>query len=92
VHFGEWVLVREAVEHFMRLDGHRRLDDAKALRESRASFAEEVEKRQADEDTEVSPEVQRYVRALTRGANDKARRGERHLALLSRMEPIVKDA
>lgn len=52
-----------------------------ALREELIRFGEKVSARLADEEARVSRQVARYVRALARGANDKARRGERHVAL-----------
>jgi hypothetical protein len=78
-----------AVAHLLREHGSAPARRVVAVRRELTSFADEVEVRQADEDAPVPPEVQRYVRALTRGANDKARRGERHLALLARLEPVV---
>ena len=50
-------------------------------------FADQVDELQADEEAEVSGEAQRYLRSLSRGANDKARRGERHQALLEFLAP-----
>lgn len=78
-----------ALAHLLREHGSAPRKHIRAVRGALTDFAEQVETRQADEDATVSPDVQRYVRALTRGANDKARRGERHLALLDRLVPIV---
>lgn len=81
-----------AIAHLLRERGSVPRARIRVFRESLTRFAEQVEERQADEDAEVAPEVQRYVRALTRGANDKFRRGERHLALLARLEALLDDA
>jgi hypothetical protein len=78
-----------AIAHLLREQGNAPRKRIQPLRTALTQFAEEVEIRQADDDAPVSPEVQRYVRALTRGANDKARRGERHLALLARLNPVI---
>ena len=81
-----------ALAYLLREYGNEPRRKIRMFRDALTSFAEEVEARQADEEARVSPEVQRYVRALTRGANDKARRGERHLALLERLEPLLADS
>ena len=46
-------------------------------------FADDVQRRIADEDAEVPPTVAQYVPAVQRGTTDKARRGARHEALFS---------
>jgi N-methylhydantoinase A len=62
-----------------------RPDDATkdALRDALPEFAESVDALQADDEATVAEPVRRYLRALSRGANDKTRRGERHQALLA---------
>ncbi len=52
------------------------------LRSALQKFAAEVDERLADDDAKVSKPAARYVRNVQRGANDKARRAERHAALL----------
>jgi Protein of unknown function DUF262 len=46
------------------------------------SFADEINRRRADEKAKVAKGVQSYVRAIERGANDKPRRAARHQALV----------
>lgn len=58
------------------------------LRKRLEEFAEEVDARLGDDSVPVSTEVAQYVRAVQRGANDKARRAERHAALLKVIEPM----
>jgi Protein of unknown function DUF262 len=53
------------------------------LRRSLINFAKTVEARLADENFSAPPEVKQYARAVQRGANDKARRAERHDALMT---------
>lgn len=67
-------------------DGDLPEDNAVALRECLLEFGEQVSERLAEEEAEVPASVARYVRAIARGANDKARRGERHNALLEEIE------
>ncbi len=57
------------------------------LREALVSFAEKINARLAEEETRVSLEVIRYVRAVEKGANDKKRRADRHKSLLTILEP-----
>jgi hypothetical protein len=51
---------------------------AGSIRKVLESFAGEVDERIADEDASVSQEAADYVSAVQKGANDKARRAERH--------------
>lgn len=60
------------------------------LRGSLLSFAQKVDDRLADEQGEASKEVMGYVRAVEKGANDKARRAARHSILVALMEPFFK--
>ena len=60
------------------------------LRKSLHTFAEKVDERLADEEVEVGKEVVDYVRAVEKGANDKARRAARHSILVGLMEPFFK--
>lgn len=53
-----------------------------------AAFEIEVDKRLADENAHVSDNAVDYVRAVEKGANDKNRRGARHLVLLNILEPV----
>lgn len=50
------------------------------LRRVLTGFAAEIDDRRTDEDAGVSEEAVTYVRAVTKGANDKARRAARHEA------------
>jgi len=59
----------------------------KRLARALSDFVEEVEALQADEEAAASEEARRYLHALSRGANDKSRRGERHQALLAYLDP-----
>jgi hypothetical protein len=56
------------------------------LRHSLEQFGNEVDERLANEDLKVSKEAATYVRAVEKGANDKARRADRHEVLLRLME------
>lgn len=50
------------------------------------SFAKEVSLRLSDENSSVSADAVDYVRAVEKGANDKARRAARHVVLLKLMK------
>jgi hypothetical protein len=63
-----------ALQREMHLPARER----KNLREHLLEFGDAVDERLADEDADVEPEVIDYVRAVEKGANDKARRGDRH--------------
>lgn len=78
-----------ALAHLVREHGRIPVGRARPMRLALERFADEVEVRQADDEARVSRPVARYVRALTRGANDKTRRGERHVALLDVLEPLM---
>jgi len=51
-------------------------------------FAGEVDKRLADEGARVSIDAIKYVRAVEKGANDKNRRGERHILTTKVISPF----
>ncbi len=51
------------------------------------AFADEVDEAIASPRSRLSKEASTYARAVERGANDKARRADRHLALTDAMEP-----
>jgi Protein of unknown function DUF262 len=53
------------------------------VRKALIDFAHAVDKWMADEHTPVSDEVTAYGRAVQRGANDKARRAQRHEAIMT---------
>ena len=53
------------------------------VRSSLLKLATDVDRRLADDEAKVSKAAAQYVRNVQRGANDKARRAERHAALLS---------
>jgi hypothetical protein len=61
-----------------------------ALKKRLHNFASEVYKRLADESAKVSKTAIGYVRAVEKGANDKKRRGDRHLLLTSVMKSYFK--
>lgn len=61
------------------------------LRKSLLSFAEKVDNRLADENIESENNVIEYVRAVEKGANDKARRATRHIILVKLMTPFYKE-
>jgi hypothetical protein len=56
-------------------------DNVSALSEKLRSFAEEIDLRTSNEEAVVSREAINYVRNVRKGANDKSRRGERHVSL-----------
>lgn len=70
-------------------EGSELLADRQRLREGLDVSAKEVEARLADDEARVSREAVAYVRNVSRGASEKARRGERHLALLSMIQRTV---
>jgi hypothetical protein len=59
-------------------------------RKSVLAFAAKVDERLADETVEVENEVMEYVRAVEKGANDKARRAARYAILVALMEPFFR--
>ena len=68
------------------------LDKLPAKRAGRAllKFAEEIDVRLSDDELPVGKEAADYVRAVQKGANDKKRRADRHLALLKILDPFFK--
>ena len=69
------------------------LPDSRAGKLSRAlaEFAGEIDTRLGDERAKVSKEVVEYVRAVEKGVNDKARRADRHKALLALIQGFFSD-
>jgi len=63
------------------------IGDLRGLRRALDRLAEGVASRLADPAVKADKDVIRYVRAVEKGANDKARRGERHLV----MTELLKD-
>jgi len=59
-----------------------------AFRKELDALAAEVDKRMADEHANVSQDAKDYVRAVEKGANDKARRAERHRVVTALIEPF----
>jgi hypothetical protein len=55
-------------------------------------FEREVDARLANDTYDTSETVIKYARAVQRGVNDKARRAERHAALLDLITPYFKRA
>jgi hypothetical protein len=64
---------------------------ASNLKRTLLDFGEKVSKRLADENARVNKNVASYVRAVEKGANDKKRRADRHLALLDEVKSYFKD-
>lgn len=60
------------------------------VRKALLAFAQDVDERLADEEAEVRREAIDYVRAVEKGANDKARRAVRHATLVALMTPFFK--
>lgn len=56
------------------------------VRKALIRFADEVDRRLGDETIVVKEHVIQYVRAVEKGANDKKRRGDRHVALMTVMK------
>jgi hypothetical protein len=56
------------------------------IRKTLDSFAAEVDARLGDEDAQVRQDAIDYVRAVEKGANDKARRAERHRIMTQLIE------
>jgi hypothetical protein len=61
-----------------------------ALRKDLLDFANQVDRRLADENAKVSNNAIRYVRAVEKGANDKKRRADRQAALLKILKPYIR--
>ena len=59
-------------------------------RRALADIAAEINTRLGDEEAKVSKNVVQYVRAVEKGANDKKRRADRHLALLSVLDQFFR--
>jgi hypothetical protein len=57
-----------------------------ALRDLLDNFSKDVNRRLANEDAQVTPDVIEYVRAVEKGVNDKARRADRHRVLVGLIE------
>lgn len=53
------------------------------VRKALERFAREVDRRLTDEEAKISKNAIEYVRAVEKGANDKKRRADRHLALIN---------
>lgn len=61
-----------------------------AMRTALAKWDVDIGKYQARENASVSAEVKSYVEASRRGSSDRSRRGARHQALLSMLEPLYR--
>ncbi len=57
------------------------------LRRTLREFADQVDLRLSDEKARVRESIGKYVRAAEKGANDKARRAERHEVLMEVLKP-----
>jgi hypothetical protein len=64
----------------------------KSLREKLLGFADEVDQRLEKPNAKTSDEARNYARAIEKGSNDKARRADRHDALLTIIEPLVPES
>ena len=62
----------------------------KQLRESLLEFAKQVDRRLADPTAKTSQHAKSYARAIEKGSNDKARRADRHDALINLITPLFK--
>lgn len=60
------------------------------VRKALVVFASKVDERLTDEGAQVEDQVIEYVRAVEKGANDKARRAVRHASLVALLEPFFK--
>jgi Protein of unknown function DUF262 len=60
----------------------------KPLADALTEFADEIDKRLKKPTTAVSKPAKKYTRAIEKGSNDKARRADRHEALLEIIEPF----
>lgn len=69
----------------------RALGSAAAMNGRLVLFAQEVDKRLEDPDVRVSDAAQKYARAIEKGSNDKARRSDRHQAMLEVMSPFFEE-
>lgn len=61
---------------------------AKRMRKRLDAFAQEVETRLSNEKASVSDSAVSYVRSVEKGANDKKRRGDRHILMLEVISPF----
>lgn len=61
------------------------------LRECLVSFAKDVDKRLANPTATTGKLAKMYARAIEKGSNDKARRVDRHQALVAIIEPFLKE-
>lgn len=61
----------------------------KAVAEKLVQFAEEVDKRLEKPTAKTSQGSKKYARAIEKGSNDKARRMDRHEALVEIIEPLL---
>lgn len=69
-----------------QIDTHK-VSDEDELRDALTEFAEKVTARLEDSTLAVPKGVRQYANAIEKGSNDKARRVDRHEALLSVIEP-----
>jgi hypothetical protein len=61
----------------------------KELREALTDFSLAVDKRLGDEHAKVLPHVIKYVNAVEKGVNDKARRADRHAVVVAIVEKVL---
>lgn len=61
-----------------------------ALTEKLMKFAQEIDKRLEEPTARTSQASKKYARAIEKGSNDKARRMDRHEALVEIIEPFLK--
>ena len=62
----------------------------KIVREALLQFAEDVNQRLQKPSAKTSSVARKYARAIEKGSNDKARRTDRHEALVKLIEPLLK--
>jgi hypothetical protein len=78
-----------AVAHLLRKNALRPSDRSRA-KVAIIEFGESIDALQAEPKSKAAAPVKRYVEAVRRGANDKARRAERHLVLLRILKPYFR--
>jgi hypothetical protein len=78
-----------AVAHFVRADA-KFFGESSTAQKALSTFARKVDRRLANEGTDASRNVVDYVRAVEKGANDKARRGIRHQVLVTLLSKYFK--
>jgi hypothetical protein len=74
-----------------QLNTHDLKATKKPLAKALTDFAEAVDKSLASPPTAVSAAAKKYARAIEKGSNDRARRADRHEALVEIIKPFLKE-